>query len=342
MRRSGEILGIALIFAAGVGTARADDQAMIAAAKKEGSVTWYTSQIIDQFARPVASAFKAKYGIRIDYIRANASDVALRIYNEAKAGQNLNDVFDGSTTVTALEKSNLAMKWTPEAAARLPRQFVDPNGYWTAENIYAMAPGFNTNLVPRGQEPRSYDDLLDPKWKGKMAWGSTPSSSAAPGFIGIVLAAMGEEKGMAYLQKLAKQNIADLSISSRAIYDRVISGEYPLALQLMNHQAYISAKQGAPVDWIPMNPALSDLNVVGVSKNAPHPNAAKLFVNFLISDDGQKIFRDAGYIPVAPDVPPLDPKLRPNGTTFKAIYFTPEQVEDSMPRWMKIFSQYFR
>jgi ABC-type Fe3+ transport system substrate-binding protein len=83
------------------------------------------------------------------------------------------------------------------------------------------------------------------------------------------------------------------------------------------------------------------LSVASVTAGAPHPNAAKLFVDFLISDDGQKLFRDRGYIPVASAIPPLEPKLRPDGKQFRGIFFTPEEIEAAMPHWMEVFNQVF-
>ncbi len=200
---------------------------------------------------------------------------------------------------------------------------------------------FNTNLVPRGTEPKTWDDLLDAKWKGKMAWTAHATSSGAPGFIGVVLRELGEDKGMTYLKALAKQNVGRIGGSARSVTDLAIAGEYPIVLQIFNHQPVISARQGAPIDWIPMSPAMAVVSVASVAAGAPHPNAAKLFVDFLISDDGQKLFRDRGYIPVAPAIPPLEPKLRPDGREFRGIFFTPEEIEASMPHWMEVFNQVF-
>ena len=111
---------------------------------------------------------------------------------------------------------------------------------------------------------------------------------------------MGEEKGRAYLRELAKQNIANLRGSAREVLDQVIAGEYAIALQIFNHHAVISAKKGAPVDWIKMEPATGTLSVISIHKNAPHPNAAKLLVDFIISKEGQEVFRDADYITAHP------------------------------------------
>jgi iron(III) transport system substrate-binding protein len=234
------------------------------------------------------------------------------------------------------------MKWVPESATRLPKQYVDQEGYWIATNANVLTPGFNTDLIPAGSAPKTLADLLDPKWKGKMAWSSSSGAAAAPGFIGMVLAEMGEDKGMAYLRELAKQNITGLSFGARQVLDQVISGEYPLALQIFNNHAVISASQGAPVAWIPMNPALAVLSPLSVTAGAPHPNAAKLLIDFLISPEGQDFYRDKNMLPIDPGVAPRVASLRPDGKTFRAVYLTPETILDSMPKWTKIFQDLFR
>jgi ABC-type Fe3+ transport system substrate-binding protein len=178
---------------------------------------------------------------------------------------------------------------------------------WVANNLFFLTPGFNTALVSKGTEPRSYQALLDPKWRGKIAWSTAPSSSGGPGLIGTVLTEMGTEGGMLYLRELSKQRIANIGSAAREVLDQVIAGEYPLALQIFNHHTVISAKKGAPVDWIKMEPVTGTLSVISVHKNAPHPNAAKLLVDFITSSEGQNIFRDAEYLPADPTVPALTP-----------------------------------
>ena len=181
-------------------------------------------------------------------------------------------------------------------------------------------------------------DLLDPTLRGKMAWNGFPTSSGVGGFIGTVLTEMGQEKGMAYLRELSKQNIANLRGSAREVLDQVIAGEYSMALQIFNHHAVISAKKGAPVDWIPMEPATVTLSIVSMLPNAPHPNAAKLFVDFIISREGQEVFRRADYLPAHPDVPASVPTLKPEDGKFRAHFFTPEQTEEHMPKWNDVSS----
>ncbi len=323
--------------------ARAADAALIAAAKKEGTVVWYTTQIVDQFARPAARAFEQKYpGMKVVLSRTNATTAALKILNENRAGKNQADVFDGTTTVVPLKRAGFVLKWLPDSAKDYPAAYKDPEGYWIATNIYVLTPAFNTSLVRPGTEPRNLQALADPKWRGKMAWASSLSSSAAVGFIGTVVTEMGEERGIAYLKQLQGQRIASLNGSARQVLDQVIAGEYSIALQIFNHHAVISGKQGAPVKWIPMEPATGLLSVVSIPKNAPHPNAAKLFEDFLVSKDGQRLYQSTEYLPADPAVQALDPSLKPEDGKFRSRFFTPEETAAQMPRWKNIYDELFR
>jgi iron(III) transport system substrate-binding protein len=175
-----------------------------------------------------------------------------------------------------------------------------------------------------------------------MVWGASLSSSAAPGFIGTVLADMGEERGMAYLRRLAQQRIAGVNSSARQILDQTIAGEYAIALQIFNHHAVISAKQGAPVKWIPMEPTTGALSVVSIAKNAPHPNAAKLFEDFLVSKEGQAVYQRTAYLPADPQVRALDPTLKPEDGNFRSRFFTPEETAEKMPQWKRVYDELFR
>jgi iron(III) transport system substrate-binding protein len=329
-------LWLVAILLVGAIPARAADQALIDAAKKEGHVTWYTTFIVDQVTRPVVDAFQKKYGINVDYVRANSDDIVLRLDNEAKAGHVQADLFDGTSGVEPLKKIGLLDKYLPDSAKDLPKQYIDPAGYWVAASLYIEAFGFNKDLVPAGSQPKSLEDLLDPKWKGKLAISNSSSSPGIGGFIGLVLTSMGEEKGMDYLRRLAKQNMAILPASARQILDQVIAGEYPVGVEILNHHVAYSAARGAPIGWQPMNPSLASLLVLGLLKG-PHPNAGKLLIDFVMSDEGQNLLRNADYIPVAPNVKPKDPNLRPDVGKFQTVFMPPETVDENTPNWMKIY-----
>ena len=317
------------------------DQTLIDAAKKEGQVVWYTTQIVNQFVAPTAAYFEKKYGVKVNYARGDSRESTSRVINEAKAGKTQADVIDG-TGLGALVSAGYAAKWQPEGIRRLPQEYWDTKGYWSATNLYVRVSGYNTDLVKKGEEPRSYEDLLDPKWKNRMGWAVSPEPTAVPGFVGVILSEYGREKGLDYLKKLATQNITPINASARKAVDNLMAGEYAIGVHVNNSHVQISKQQGAPVEWVRMQPAIAFFSIVGMTKDAPHVNAGKLLVEFLVSKEGQKLYADADYLPVDPDVPPRDPEMRPDGKVWRVHYLMPDEVEEKSAEWYNIWKDIFR
>jgi ABC-type glycerol-3-phosphate transport system substrate-binding protein len=164
-------------------TAGAADAALVAAAKKEGQVVWYTSLIVNQAVRPLAKAFEDKYGVQFRYARADSGPTALKILNEARAGRLQADVFDGTATAPPLLRAGLVADYLPPTAASYPAELKDPAAHWIATNLYFLTPGINTNLVPRSEAPRTLDDLLGNGGAGSPGARRQPSArsrSSAP------------------------------------------------------------------------------------------------------------------------------------------------------------------
>jgi ABC-type Fe3+ transport system substrate-binding protein len=335
------LLAAMLLFARG---AMAEvDPALIEAARKEGSVVWYSTLIVNQIVRPMVEAFEAKYpGIKVEYSRASSSDVALKIVNEARARRVQSDIFDGSNTVFLLRDARLVTAYTPKAVAAWPAELKSSDGTWTALNIFYWTSAYNTNLVKPEDVPKTYEDLLDPKWKGKIAWTYDLTPGGPPGFVHNILSTMGQEKGMAYLRTFAEQQPVTIPGAQRVVLDHVISGEYPLCVMILNYHAAISLKAGAPVRWLKMEPLLQSMGLVSITGNAPHPNAARLMVEFMLSEDGQKVLADNDYIPAHPDVPARIPELKPQAGGFKVNLVTPEMARDKTPEWIAIYKELFR
>ena len=338
MRVAGLMRVIAVPMMLALTPAQAADQALIDAAKKEGAVTWYTTLIVNQMARPAVDAFEKKYGIAVNYIRNDSQDIMLRVLNEAKSGKVLADIYDGVSGVGTYKRENLLEKWLPDVAKTLPKEFFDKDGYWIGTSLYLQAFSYNTDLVKKGDEPKTLQDLLDPKWKGQMAISGSSSTTGVGGFVGHVVTKMGEEKGVEYLKKLALQKPAVLQVSTRQVMDQVIAGEYQIGVQTLTHHAAFSSSRGAPVEWVPTEDAMGSLLILGLFKG-PHPNAGKLLIDFLMSDEGQTLFREADYIPVAPNVQARQARLKPDGVNFRARIFTPEEIDAGQPGWMKIFQE---
>jgi ABC-type Fe3+ transport system substrate-binding protein len=317
------------------------DPELIARAKKEGQLTYYTDLIVEQVVRPLVAVFEKKYGIKVNFTRGDSQVNAVKILNEYRAGRVQADVFGLTSGLHVLIDAGAVRQFTTANGDELPPQYRDPDRYWVSSHIYVMTPAINTSLVPAAQRPKTYDDLLTPYWRDKMVW-KPNDLSGAPGFIANTLLSMGEERGMDYLRRLSKQNIKMVNASARAILDQVIGGEYAMSLQIFNHHAAISAGKGAPVDWLRLSPVTVNPGLLGLTAKSPRPNAGQLFVEFLTSREGQAIFQKANYLPARPDVPPLTPELIPEKGGFKATVITPAIQETQLDRWDKIVAEFFK
>jgi iron(III) transport system substrate-binding protein len=319
------------------------DPALVDAAKKEGAVVWYSGMIVNQIVRPIVDAFEAKYpGIKVQASRATGNDNALKILNEARAHRPQADMVDSTTALTPLLAAGLVAEFRPVEAARYPADAKDPAGYWTSPNVYYYTAAYNTNLVSAAEAPKTYDDLLDPKWKGKMAWTYDLTSGGPPGFIHNILTLKGEEKGMDYLRAFAKQDPVMIPAAQRVVLDKAISGEYPIALMTLSYHSTISAAKGAPIQWLKMPPMVMAPNAISVLKNAPHPNAARLLIEFILSTQGQTIMAANDYMPADPAIPVKDPNLQPEHGNFTVTVITPDETTKDLPKWIALYHELFR
>src|ERR1041384_367409 len=230
---------------------RADRQKiLLEGAKKEGKISWYTTLIVDQVVRPVKDAFEKEYPfLQVEFFRGNAEVLLKKMFAEYQAKRYDVDIIDGTVSPTMVRRANLLQRFYSPVLADYTGELKDSQGYWGSTNLYFFATGYNTRMVKPNEVPKTYEDLLNPRWKGQMMW-STSRGSGAPMFIGNVLHNMGQEKGKAYLQRLKAQNVAKTTASNRQLLDLVIAGEYPLALHIFHHHAYISKSAGAPADLL--------------------------------------------------------------------------------------------
>jgi iron(III) transport system substrate-binding protein len=318
------------------------DPAMVAAAKKEGQVLLYTTLIVEQIVRPLIAAFHKQFpGIEVRFVRANSTAQVVRLINEMRANRTQADIWHLVDGVAPLIQSGIAAQIDLPSAKGLPATYADPNRRWVATNLAVRSLAYNTKLVPPAQAPKTYADLLEPRFKGKFAWNPN-SVSGAYGFIGTVLKHMGEDKGQAYLRALAKQNITPVPMAIRAVLDRVIGGEYAIGLEMNGTHAFISAAMGAPVAWVPLDPVTMTLQVAGITAKAPHPHGARLFLDFMISRTGQEIFRERDYIPMHPEVAAKRPELKPETGGYSSVTYSPEEVDTNAKHWAQVARDIFR
>jgi len=322
---------------------RADRQkVLIEGAKKEGKISWYTTLIVDQVVRPVKDAFEKEYPfLQVEFFRGNAERLVQKMLAEYQAKRYDVDIIDGTVSPTMVRRAGYLQRFYSPVLAEYPADLKDPQGYWGTTNLYFFATGYNTKMVKLNEIPKTYEDLLNPRWKGQMMW-STSRGSGAPIFVGTILNTMGQEAGKTYLQRLKAQNIAKSTASNRQVLDLTIAGEYPLALQIFNHHAYISKTAGAPVDWMPHEPVTATIQTIALAKNSPHPHAAMLLIDFAMSEKGQKVFQQSNYLPSHPKVPAKQIDLKPGGGKFKrAYYINPDAQYDKGNEWVDYFNNVF-
>ncbi len=317
--------------------------ALVEAAVKEGAVVWYSGMIVNQIVRPIVEAFETKYpGIKVQYSRASGNDNALKIINEARARRPQADIVDGVSAWGPLVDAGLIAVFHPAEAERYAADQKDPAGLWVCPNVYYYTAAYNTNLVPAAEAPQTFDDLLDPKWQGKLAWTYDLTAGGPPGFVHNILLIKGPEKGMDWLRAFAKQQPAVIPGAQRVVLDKAIAGEYPIALMTLSYHSTISARQGAPIQWLKMPPMIETPNTVSVLKTAPHPNAGRLLIEFLLSRQGQEIMAANDYMPADPTVPIKDPTLQPEHGHFAVTVITPEDSKAHLAQWTAIYNEIFR
>ena len=267
-------------------------QRLIAQAKKEGSLSLYSTMTLED-ANPLIAAFEKKYGVKVTMWRAVNQKLVQRAVAEARAGKHAVDVFEGSGHgMEILYRETLLEKFFSPAFSDIPPEAFPRHGYYAPDNFLFFVMGYNTKLVKPEEVPNTYEDLLQPKWSGNL--GIEASDII---WLAAVAKAMGEEKGLAYFQKLAAMK-PQIRSGHTLLAELVASGEIPIGLTLYNQAVDKLKGKGAPIDWKPLPPAFGRADGIGVAKRASHPHAALLFVDFVLSEEGQRIIKSRNRVPV--------------------------------------------
>lgn len=271
---------------------------LIEAAKKEGSLVLYTSMTVDQ-AQKLNDAFRAKYPfLQVHMFRAVGERLLTKIMTETQAGRFDFDVVQSAETQAYfLKKRNLLARYHSPETKQLQKGFFDAEGYWAAIYMMPNVIAYNTRMVKRSEVPVSDEDLLNPKWRGKIGMDHTK-----PEWFSWKLKRLGQDKGLAYMKRLGAQEFK-LYSGLTIITGLLAAGEFPLVLNTYIHNAEDAKRKGAPVDWLAQDPVFTKFQPIGVAAKAPHPNAAKLFVDFMLSEEGQRIIASFGRVPTRRAVP---------------------------------------
>jgi len=231
---------------------------LVEGAKKEGKVSWYTSLIVDQVVRPVKEAFEKEYPfLQVEYFRGNSERLVQKMFAEYQGKRYEVDIVDGTVTAPMVKKGGYLQRFYSPYMAEYPAELKDPQGYWGVSNVYYFALGYNTRMVKLNEVPKTYEDLLNPRWKGQMMW-STSRGSGAPMFIGNIFQSMGLEKGKAYLQRLKAQNVAKTTASARQLLDLVICGRVSIGAAYFQSSCAHQQNRRSASRLVPLGARLRD------------------------------------------------------------------------------------
>ncbi|NTF97909.1 ABC transporter substrate-binding protein [Rhizobium rhizogenes] len=314
-----------------------DQSDLITVARIEGQVVWYTGLLYDEVAQPMCQAFERQYtGVRAICDRSWPVDAVGKVIDERARGEARCDVFDGVGSPALANAEGLDQPCDLPEFAAIPPEHRDPSGRWTAQILYHATHAWNADIVPPEDAPRTLEALLDPRWKGRICW-CRETLSGRPGFVALVLLHFGEQEGVAYLHRLARQEIAPLGGLGRDTMRALGRGEYAVALQIFAHHAMIEREGGGNIGWPVKSPVLTFPNPISVCRTASHPAAARLFVNFVLSAEGQEIMRQGRHIPSRLDVPALDRDL----AKIHGYFLTPYAISRCLPKWERIGREIF-
>ena len=274
----------------------ASNEAVVEGAKHEGEIVFYASMNLGE-ANILVAEFEKRYPfVKVKLNRTGSEKLLSKVLTEARAKKLFADVIQTvEFSMHIFNRSGVLARHTAQADALYPKNFKEA-GYWTTVyyNPYVLA--YNTRLVPPRMVPKSYDDLLDPKWKGKMMMEGTK----ADWFAGV-LQIMGREPGLQYMHNLAKQQPV-LREGHELLAQLVAAGEGLLDINIPASSADRMKEKGAPIDWTALGAAPAVMVGIGLSSQAAHPNAAKLFIDFALSRDGQKIQQGFGRLVARADL----------------------------------------
>lgn len=304
----------------------ADRQAVLeAGARREGALLLYTSMDLEE-SQPIIEAFMKKYPfIRGEIYRATGEDVAQKIITEYRGRKYVADLFEGTgIDVAKMIKDGYAQAYFTPRAGAYPRQAKDAKGFWVATRYNILVAAWNTNLVSDADSPRTYEDLLNARWRGRVGIEATDQV-----WLGTLFELWGEAKALEYFRALANQQ-PQIRSGHTLLANLIIAGEIPMSPTIYNHRSERLKSRRAPIDWRPLQPAVAVPHVVGLPKNAPHPNAAMLFIDFLLSRDGQAELVKLGRIPAHPLIN-ADPPYLNQGFAYRVI--NPETFLEKFARY---------
>jgi iron(III) transport system substrate-binding protein len=304
------------------------DSRLVERAKQEGTLSLYTS-LAPTESKPLAEAFEKKYGVKVDLWRALSDKVVQRVVTEARANRHAVDVVEtNGPEMEAMAQEKVLAEVHSPYLADLPAEGIQPHRMWYPDRLNFFVVGYNTEKVKRSELPATYEGFLDPKWKGRIGIEATDSE-----WMAALVKKWGEAKGMDFFRKLAAMQ-PDMRKGHVLLAQLVATGEVPVGLTMYNANIESLKKKGAPIDFVPVQPVIARPQGIGVAKDAPHPAAALLFLDFVLSPEGQKLYESMGRVPAST-------KVKSELNNFPFVMTDPNIVLKESQKWETLWNELF-
>jgi iron(III) transport system substrate-binding protein len=328
MKRS--LVFLASLAIAGLAWGEAPDartQRLIDGAKKEGEVmVYHSSQTSD--LQPVFDAFTKKYGVKVREWRSSSENVVQRTIREARAGRREVDFIENNLPeMEALHREKLLRPIETPIYADITRGIVPSHHEYATSTLDVFVLTYNTQKVKKEELPKTYQDLLDTRWKGRLG-----AEVDDQGWFGTLTEQLGGQKGVDLFRQIADRNGITVRKGHTLLAKLVASGEIALALDVYSYKPPQLKRAGEPVDWFTMDPIIVQLHGVAVVKDALHPNAAELMHDFFLGEEGQALLAKKDFTPSNRKVP-----SEFDGKTLHPV--NPGQAIDKDQEWLKLYQE---
>jgi iron(III) transport system substrate-binding protein len=270
---------------------------LVEGAKKEGSLLLYTA-MPREYVNRLNAPFEKKYGIKVNVWQAIGETILQKVIAEERGANPVVDVVHSTSTVLeAMHNEQLLQQVHSPVQKFLIPPALPAHREYASDLQYVMVQAYNTNMVKKEDLPKTYEDLLNPKWKGKLAIEASDND-----WLDSVVTDMGTAKGVQYFKDLVANNALSVRQGHTLLTNLVAAGEVPLAMTVYQYSVEQAKKKGAPIDWFAIQPAVSVFSGIGVVKKSPHPNAALLYYDYMLSPEAQGILANIGYPPTSTQV----------------------------------------
>ena len=302
-------------------------QRLIEGAKKEGTLNLYTSLTVEDM-KVLNAAFEKSTGLKVRMWRAACDKVLQRVLAEHQAGRAEVDIIEcNAPPLEAMHREGVLQMVHSPLQVDLIAAAVPAHREWVGTRLNVFAHAYNTNLVKKEDLPKSYADLLHPRWKGRLSIEASDDD-----WFANVVRSLGEEKGLKLFRDIAAQNGLSVRRGHTLLTNLVASGEVPLALTVYNFTAEQVKQKGAPLDWFVLPPAVARANGVALAKKSPHPHAALLYYDFMIGDEGQQILFKRDFVPTRRNI---DTPLNRG----PLIIIDPRLALDEAEKWVRLYDE---